>query len=171
MIDWYLNNPTTTAKLFWNKARFFWSPWFGPEANGTMARNPWSQNHPLRSFLQNESGYKFIFGSTGRVISWLWMLGGFFLLYLGFLYLWKLGDLERLLALIFGSSIIFNLFSSMLTIGDHRFRIPTMAMSLSLQAFGCLALLSKNRMPRSVTNPLVLWPITDKKMSKKSSIS
>jgi hypothetical protein len=168
VINWYFDNPTIAAKLFWNKARFFWSPWFGPEANGTMARNPWSQNHPLKSFLQNESGYNLIFGGIGRFISWLWMMGSFLLLLFGFLYLWRLGDLERLLALILGLSFIINLVSSMLTIGDHRFRIPTMALSLSLQAFGCLAIFSRDRTPKTIIDPLVVWPTSNRNMSGKS---
>ena len=41
VLKWYLQNPAKFAKLSWNKALFYWSPWFGPVANGTMARNPW----------------------------------------------------------------------------------------------------------------------------------
>ena len=79
VFDWYVNNPATAAKLFWNKARFFWSPWFGPEANGTMARNPWRQNHPLVSTAQTQAGFDFIFGGFGKFISWTWMLATLFL--------------------------------------------------------------------------------------------
>jgi hypothetical protein len=158
VFDWYVNNPSTAAKLFWNKARFFWSPWFGPEANGTMARNPWRQNHPLVSTAQNQAGFDFVFGGFGKIISWTWMLATLFLLLNGFRYLWRLGDLERLLGILAGSSFALNLVSSMLTIGDHRFRIPSMGMSLLLQAIGFIALSRKRESRTSVAEPLVEWP-------------
>jgi hypothetical protein len=158
VIDWYLNNPTTAAKLFWNKARFFWSPWFGPEANGTMARNPWRQTHPLLSAAQTQAGYDLIFGSFGKFISWTWMLATLVLLLNGIRFLWRLGDLERLLAVIAGSSFTLNLVSSMMTIGDHRFRIPSMGMSLLLQAIGFMALFRKRESKVNVAEPLVEWP-------------
>jgi hypothetical protein len=157
VIDWYLNNPITAAKLFWNKARFFWSPWFGPEANGTMARNPWRQNHPLVSTAQTQDGFDVIFGVLGKFISWTWMLATFLLLLNGFRYLWRLGDIERLLGILAGSSFALNLVSSMLTIGDHRFRIPSMGMSLLLQAIGFMALFPKRESKTNVKEPLVEW--------------
>jgi len=165
VVDWYLENPTKAIYLFWNKARFFWSPWFGPESNGTMARNPWSQNHPLKSTAQTEDGFNLIFGGFGKFISWTWMLGGVFLVFYGFLLLWRLGDLERLLALVFASAFLVNLLSSMLTIGDHRFRIPSMGASIFLQAIGLIGIYSrKSVVKNSVTEPLV-WPILRKKKS------
>ena len=157
VIKWYVNNPATAAKLFWNKARFFWSPWFGPEANGTMARNPWRQNHPLVSTAQTQEGFDFIFGGVGKFISWAWMLATLFLLLNGFRYLWRLGDLERLLGIMAGSSFALNLFSSMLTIGDHRFRIPSMGMSLLLQGIGLIAIFSKRESKSIATEPLAEW--------------
>jgi hypothetical protein len=158
VINWYLDNPVIAAKLFWNKARFFWSPWFGPEANGTMARNPWRQNHPFVSTAQTQEGFDLVFGGFGKLISWTWMLANLFLLLYGIRYLWRLGDLERLLGIIAGSSFALNLVSSMLTIGDHRFRIPSMGMSLLLQAVGFLALFRRRESGTSVAEPLVEWP-------------
>lgn len=158
VISWYFDNPATALKLFWNKARFFWSPWFGPEANGTMARNPWSQNHPLKSTVQTESGFKLIYGGLGKFVSWLWMFGGFALLLIGLNFLWRVGGLERALALLAGSAFILNLVSSMLTIGDHRFRIPSMGMSLILQAIGFYALSRWRRSQIPTASTLVSWP-------------
>lgn len=166
VIDWYIANPAKSLVLFWNKARFFWSPWFGPEYNGTMARNPWFQNHPLKSSTQTTEGFNLIFGGIGKFTSWIWMLGGIFLLVYGFLYLWRLGDLERLLALIAGLSFLLNLVSAMLTVGDNRFRIPTMAMSLLLQSVGCLKIFLR----RSVISPnpkiYIPWPTLRRIVSK-----
>lgn len=151
VIDWYMKNPTASIKLFWNKARYFWSPWFGPEANGTMGRSPWNQNHPLKSIIQSESGFNMVYGGIGRFISWLWMVVGLIFLLMGINSLWKLGGVERALALMAGSTFFLNLFSSMLTIGDHRFRIPSMGMSILLQAFGFM-LISKKRQPNPSKN-------------------
>ena len=159
VVDWYLENPTKALALFWNKARFFWSPWFGPESNGTMARNPWNQNHPLKSTAQTEDGFNLIFGGFGRSLSWIWMLGGFILLFYGFLLLWRLGDLERLMALVAASTFLINLLSSMLTIGDHRFRIPSMGMSIFLQAIGLVELYSRKSFAKSTQINLVIWPV------------
>jgi hypothetical protein len=123
-----------------------------------MARNPWRQNHPLVSTTQTQDGFDFIFGGFGKFVSWTWMLATLFLVLKGFRYLWKLGDLERLLGILAASSFALNLVSSMLTIGDHRFRIPSMGMSLLLQAIGLMALLRKRETRTSVTVPLVEWP-------------
>jgi len=162
VVSWYLNNPMTSLKLFWNKSRFFWSPWFGPEANGTMARNPWSINHPLRSTAQTQEGFNLVFGGFGKFVSWLWMIVLALLLIRGFRYLWKLRDLERLLALLCGSIFLLNLISSVLTIGDHRFRIPSMGFSLLLQSVGALSLVQK-RLPQSIRGEqLVQWPVLKK---------
>ena len=49
VLNWYVSNPTKTIKLFYNKTLYFWSPWFGPEANGTMARNPWLTISPIKN--------------------------------------------------------------------------------------------------------------------------
>jgi len=158
VINWYINNPATAIKLFWNKARFYWSPWFGPEANGTMARNPWSQNHPLKAIVQTESGFKLVYGGFGRFISWLWMIGELVLLLIGLTFLWRLGGPERALALLAGSAFLLNLISSILTIGDHRFRIPSMGMSLLLQALGLFVLSQRRRSSFPVSSTLVFWP-------------
>jgi hypothetical protein len=158
VIGWYVDNPERGLKLFWNKSRFFWSPWFGPEANGTMARNPWIQIHPFKSTAQTQEGFNLIYGVAGRVVSWLWMCISLIFLIYGLIKLWRFGDLERLVALISGSIIILNLVSSMITIGDHRFRIPSMGVSLFLQAFGLFSFLSRQNSGSSYQSKLVTWP-------------
>lgn len=163
VIHWYLKNPTTSLKLFWNKSRYFWSPWFGPEANGTMARNPWSRFHPFKSTAETEAGYNLVYGGFGKVVSWAWMLGGVLLLVRGVQYLWRAGDLERLLAIVAGSSFILNLMSSILTIGDHRFRIPTMAMSLLLQIVGIQSFSSRGPSHFRKPSQFVPWPLFQRK--------
>jgi len=167
VLQWYGDNPGTALKLFWNKARYFWSPWFGPEANGTMARNPWSQNHPFKSTIQTVSGFNLIYGGVGKTISWLWMLAGLALLIRGVKILWKIGGLERALALMTASAFLMNLVSSMLTIGDHRFRIPSMGMTLFLQAIGFSSLFKNNRSKSSNSISSVTWPSIKKRVGGK----
>ncbi len=158
VLTWYVDNPGKAIKLFFNKAKFFLSPWFGPEANGTMARNPWSQNHPLLSSAQTQEGFNLVFGFFGKFVSWIWMLGGLVLLVYGTLFMWRMGGLERFLSLVFTSSFLLNMFSSMLTIGDHRFRIPTMAMSTFLQVVGIIALTSRKSWLGGNTSSNIEWP-------------
>jgi hypothetical protein len=70
------------------------------------------------------------------LVSWAWFLSGLGLLIYGFTILWRLKSLERFIgsiaAIVVGSSWLISL----VTIGDHRFRIPIMGMSLFLQVIG-----------------------------------
>jgi hypothetical protein len=76
VLNWYVENPTKATKLFYNKSIFFWSPWFGPEANGTMARNPWLKVSPIKNITSTQDGVNLVYGGFGKIISWLWLLGG-----------------------------------------------------------------------------------------------
>lgn len=75
VVIWYAKNPGKFLKLSWNKAIYYWSPWFGPVANGTMARNPWRVNHPLNETTKEQSGANTVYGNTGKLVSWIWLLG------------------------------------------------------------------------------------------------
>ena len=158
ILKWYVQNPGSSIKLFWNKARFFWSPWFGPEANGTMARNPWRINHPLTETVKTESGKAMVYGNFGKLVSWIWMLGTFLLLLYGFRILWQSGGIERLIGIVALSTVTVNWLSSILTIGDHRFRIPSMGMSLILQGIGFAALFIRERKRLTGSSAEVTWP-------------
>lgn len=151
IIKWYATNPGPALNLFWNKARFFWSPWFGPEANGTMARNPWRINHPLNETIKTQDGSNLVLGGFGKFVSWAWVISNLALLFYGFSLLWRVGGLERLIGLASITFIGLNWFSSILTIGDHRFRIPSMGLSLLLQGIGFASFFIKrrNRFPGS----------------------
>jgi hypothetical protein len=157
IIKWYFANPGPSLKLFWNKARFFWSPWFGPEANGTMARNPWRINHPFNETLKTQEGSNLILGGFGKFVSWTWMLSNLALLVFGFVLLFESGGLERLLGLVSIAFISLNWISSILTIGDHRFRIPSMGLSLFLQGVGFFAIFMKKRDRFPGISPKVGW--------------
>ena len=136
VLKWYITNPDKAARLFYNKTKYFWSPWEGQLANGTMARNPWLKISPISSMLKNPDGNKLITGPIGSLVSWGWFLSGLGLLIYGFTILWRLKSLERFIgsiaAIVVGSSWLISL----VTIGDHRFRIPIMGMSLFLQVIG-----------------------------------
>jgi hypothetical protein len=136
VLKWYLNNPVKAAKLFYNKSKFFWSPWKGQLANGTMARNPWLKIHPVSDIQNSPEGDKLVRGPIGSIVSWLWLLGGLGFMFYGFTILWRAKQLERLMGSIAMIAISTSWLISLVTIGDHRFRLPIMGMSLFLQAVG-----------------------------------
>ena len=158
IVNWYISNPSSAIKLAWNKSVYFWSPWFGPVANGTMARNPWRINHPLAETIKTESGFSMVYGTGGKLLAWTWMLFTLILMFYGFAILWRAGNLERVISLVALASIIVNWLSSVATIGDHRFRIPSMGMSLFLQAVGFTAFFLKKKRRLSGTSIPVQWP-------------
>ncbi|MGA0866804.1 MAG: hypothetical protein ACO3QV_05755, partial [Candidatus Nanopelagicaceae bacterium] len=157
VINWYVDNPGEAIPLMARKALYYWSPWFGPVANGTMARNPWNQNHPLRSTVQTQEGYDLVYGITGKVLSWLWVAGTLGFLLLGFLVMWRINGVERLLGIVSLSIILINMLVSMATIGDHRFRLPAAGLSLFLQVVGVTWALSKRKRRSFGPENQLLW--------------
>ena len=142
VFKWYLTNPVDTARLSFNKAIFFWSPWSGPEATGTMARNPWLKISPAQQVgKSNQSGQDLVFGLIGILISYLWIIGQVLFLFLGYRSLHKIGRDESFFARVLITPVIVSWLLALGTIGDHRFRIPTMSMSLTLQVIAFLAIL------------------------------
>jgi len=147
VLSWYASNPTKAIKLFYNKTLYFWSPWFGPEANGTMARNPWLTISPIKNIASTPDGANLVYGGFGKLVSWLWLLGGLALLLYGFIILWRQNSLERFIGSIAMIAISTNWLISLISIGDHRFRIPIMGMSLFLQAIGLRTLFKGGKAP------------------------
>jgi len=146
VLNWYVSNPTKAAKLFYNKTLYFWSPWFGPEANGTMARNPWLKISPLVNIASNSTGGgDLVYGGIGKLISWLWLVAGIGLIIYGFIILWQLGSLEKLIGTIAMIAVSTNWLISLISIGDHRFRLPIMGMSLFMQVIGIKTLFKKGK--------------------------
>ena len=153
VLKWYVKNPSKSLKLFYNKSIYFWSPWFGPEANGTMARNPWLKINPLKNIASTtQEGADLVFGGFGKLVSWIWLLSGIVLLLNGFKFLWQQKSLERFIASMAMVIILTNWLISLISIGDHRFRIPVMGISLFLQAIGIKALF-KGKKPLMVEGP------------------
>ena len=147
VLNWYLSNPTKAIELFYNKSIFFWSPWYGPSANGTMARNPWLTINPLKNIATTQDGFNIVYGGFGKVISWLWLLGGLTLLLYGYFTLWRHNSLEKFIGNLAMVAITTNWLITLFTIGDHRFRIPIMGVSLFLQAIGLKTLFSGGKAP------------------------
>jgi hypothetical protein len=134
VIKWYLANPIKTVKLAYNKTQFFWSPWSGPLAEGTMARNPWLNIAPTQSIIKTQDGANLVNGNFGKLISYMWILGQLLLLFWGFVTIRKIGVFEKILSNLVLLPIVLSWLISIGTIGDHRFRIPTMTLSLFIQA-------------------------------------
>jgi len=147
VLNWYAGNPVKSLKLFYNKTLYFWSPWFGPEANGTMARNPWLTINPIKNIASTPDGDKLVYGGFGKLTSWLWLVGGIAILLYGFLILWRQKSLERFIGSIAMIAIGSNWLISLISIGDHRFRVPIMGMSLFLQAVGIKTLFNGGKAP------------------------
>jgi hypothetical protein len=147
VLNWYLSNPVKAVELFYNKSIYFWSPWYGPAANGTMARNPWLTINPLKNIASTQDGFNLVYGGFGKVISWLWLLGGLTLLFYGYLTLWRQNSLERFIGNLVMIAIATNWLITLLTIGDHRFRIPIMGLSLFIQVIGIKTILRGGKAP------------------------
>jgi hypothetical protein len=146
-LKWYLTNPAKTLQLSWNKSLYFWSPWSGPLADGTMARNPWLKINPIPQVAESsQEGNETVYGWIGKTVSWIWLAVNLFLMFFGFDRLRRKGDIERILALTLATPILASWVSAAITIGDHRFRIPTMSLSIVLQVIGFLEL--KNRLDK-----------------------
>jgi hypothetical protein len=139
VLKWYLQNPVDTLKLSANKSIFFWSPWAGPLANGTMARNPWQKIDPIVKLASNShAANDLINGNVGKVTSAIWVFGGILLLMTGFFWLVSRGGLLKDIGLLAMAPIAVSYLISLGTIGDHRFRLPTMPLSLFLQVLGAI---------------------------------
>ena len=144
VIVWYITNPIDTARLSINKALFFWSPWSGPAAEGTMDRNPWLNVSPAHQIsIDSVGGKDLVNGGIGILISWGWILGQVVFLFMGYKSLRKIGTGEKFLASIVASPVVISWLISIGTIGDHRFRIPTMSMSIFLQVVAFLVIRKK----------------------------
>jgi hypothetical protein len=145
VLKWYLTNPSDTARLSISKAILFWAPWSGPLSfNGTMARNPWLKISPVQEISTGSvSGQKLVAGAVGTAISYLWLFGQVLLLFIGYRSLRQLGPDEKFFSNVVMISVALSWLISIGTIGDHRFRIPTMSMSLFLQVVAFLAIRKK----------------------------
>ena len=146
-LTWYLDNPGKSIELALKKTIYFWSPWYGPAFNGTMARNPWLKINPIRSMTSTPDGARLVLGDLGKFISYSWVALTLLFLIFGFVILWRLGGIERYLGTIAGTIVFIALATTWLTLGDNRFRLPIMGMSLFLQAVGIRTLFKGGKPP------------------------
>ena len=142
VMKWYVDNPQKSAKLFLFKSMYFWSPWVGPLAEGTTGRNPWLRYGPYSLFSDNLIYKNFFVDNIELFISFLWFLSTLFFLVYGFLILIKMRSIERLIGITLIILILVNWGISLLTIGDHRFRIPILGASIFLQSIGIVSLIN-----------------------------
>jgi hypothetical protein len=140
VLSWYRNHPVKTVQLAFNKAVFFWSPWSGPIATGSMARNPWLKIAPSQSIARNAEGHDFIYGTFGKFASYAWILGQIALLLFGFISLRRNSEIGKFVSVVALTPVMLSCLISMGTLGDHRMRLTTMTLSLFLQAAGLIAL-------------------------------
>lgn len=139
-IKWYVTHPIKDVKLGWNKSLYFWSPWYGIVGTGTMSRNPWLLINPVVAYSKTANGYKNVVGLPGKLVSYSWMLVCLIFLGLGIKKLHQLGGVERLLGKISLSIVAVNWLISLVTIGDHRFRLPILPVSIFIQTIGFFTL-------------------------------
>ena len=144
VIKWYVGHPVKAVHLFINKGFFFWSPWSGSLANGTMARNPWLKINPLSSIAKSsQQGNDLVNKLLGKIVSFAWVMGCISMMFIGFFWLRSMRGLYASIAYITLTPIVISWLVAMGTVGDHRYRIPTMPLSLFLQAMGYFALRHK----------------------------
>jgi hypothetical protein len=144
VIKWYIANPVKAGKLFIKKGWYYWSPWSGPLVNGTMARNPWLKVNPIMDIARgSQSGNDLVYKSVGKGISFFWVVGCISLFFIGFFWLRSMKGIYANIAWLTGIPVVISWLISMGTIGDHRFRIPTMSLSVFLQVMGYFALRHK----------------------------
>ena len=156
VVHWYLQNPLDASRLFVSKFVFHWSPWFGPLANGTMARSPWLRVNPLSDISKTQDGYEMVYGLLGKSLSWLWLIATVLLVLIGFWALRRRGGASSWLAWALFIPVSLNSLSSMATIGDNRFRVPTATMSVLLQMFGFYSIFSRKEFKKGIEGEVKL---------------
>ena len=109
-----------------------------------MARNPWLKISPVQQVGKStQGGQDLVKGPIGVAFSYLWIIGQVLFLGLGYRALRTLGPDERFFARVLITPVLVSWLLALGTIGDHRFRVPTMSMSLVLQLVAFLAIRKK----------------------------
>lgn len=145
VLKWYVSNPGSAVKLFYNKTIYFWSPWSGPVLSGTMGLNPWLKINPITGIIKTPEGAALVGGMFGKLFAYIWIFSGLGLLLYGFSILWRAKGAEKFIGLLAMTIISSSWAITLISIGDHRFRLPVMGMSLFLQAIGLKTLFKGGR--------------------------
>jgi hypothetical protein len=102
-----------------------------------MGRNPWNKINPIVDIASNtQEGNDLVNGTTGKIVSWGWLIGSLLLLLIGLRKLLKTKGIERVIGMFAISQITVSCLISMGTLGDHRQRLPILGLSIFLQAVG-----------------------------------
>lgn len=167
VLKWYSENPGKALKLFYNKTVYFWSPWSGPVLSGTMGLNPWLKINPITKISKTAGGAELIGSLFGKIIAYLWIFVGLFLLFYGFSILWRARGVEQIIGTLAFTVVCSSWMVTLISIGDHRFRLPIMGMSLFLQSVGLKTIL-KGGKAQIVDEPsLRLSPASDPRQISK----
>ena len=94
---------------------------------------------------KTQEGINLLYGGFGKLISWLWLIGGILFLIFGFWTLYNERSEIRLIATIALSIVVCSWLVTLISIGDHRFRLPIMTASLFLQAVGIKTLFTRGK--------------------------
>ena len=144
VVKWYASHPVKAMRLFINKGFFFWSPWSGPLGEGTMARNPWLKFNPLENISKgSQQGNDLVNKLPGKIISFAWVMGCISMMFIGFFWLRSMKGIYAKIAYVTLVPVVLTWLVAMGTVGDHRYRIPTMGLSVFLQIMGYFALRHK----------------------------
>lgn len=118
---WYSENPSAFLNLSKKKVIALFSPWYSGISMGTMARNPWLLFHPFKTLASERVRIGYL-GNTIRLFTltvlWTWL----FLLIIGSIGLYR--EFGRVFFVLIVVPIIGIIFLTILTVGDHRFRLP-----------------------------------------------
>ena len=144
VVKWYASHPVKAMRLFINKGFFFWSPWSGPLGEGTMARNPWLKFNPLENISKgSQQGNDLVNKLPGKIISFAWVMGCISMMFIGFFWLRSMKGIYAKIAYVTLVPVVLTWLVAMGTVGDHRYRIPTIGLSVFLQVMGYFALRHK----------------------------
>ena len=145
VVNWYLTHPAKASKLFVNKAIFFWSPWSGPFSKGTLGSNPWRKIAPADLIMNKISSPAVTL--LNKSLSSLYFLGYLGVTLIGYRQLLRRRSDPTIIRLahVCFVSIAVNMFISMATIGDNRFRVPLVGFLMLLQLSGFEYLFEKFR--------------------------
>jgi hypothetical protein len=117
-----------------------------------MGLNPWLKINPITSINKTPEGAALVGGIFGKVFAYIWIFSGLGLLLYGFTILWRAKGAERFIGLLAMTVIGSSWAITLISIGDHRFRLPVMGMSLFLQAIGLKTLFQGGK-PAMVEGP------------------
>ena len=109
-----------------------------------MARNPWLKVNPIVDIAEGSlEGNALVTQAVGKIISFVWVMGCISMMFIGFFWLRSMKGIYANIAYITFVPVVVSWIVALGTVGDHRYRIPTMTLSVFLQVMGYFALRHK----------------------------